>query len=52
MYKKEMGDLFIYIELEEIMIIGNYEWIWFVYYEIFIGMLNDLNELNIFCNEN
>lgn len=51
-YKKEMGDPFIYTELEEIMTTGNYEWIWFVHHETSTGMLNDLNKLNTLCNEN
>ncbi|HDR7706998.1 TPA: aminotransferase class V-fold PLP-dependent enzyme [Bacillus thuringiensis] len=51
-YKKEMGDPFIYTELEEIMTTGNYEWLWFVHHETSTGMLNDLNELNTLCNEN
>ncbi|HGE7611911.1 GNAT family N-acetyltransferase [Bacillus thuringiensis] len=51
-YKKEMGEPFIYNELEEIMTTGNYEWLWFVHHETSTGMLNDLNELNTLCNEN
>ncbi|MCR6787600.1 MULTISPECIES: aminotransferase class V-fold PLP-dependent enzyme [Bacillus cereus group] len=51
-YKKEMGEPFIYNELEEIIITGNYEWLWFVHHETSTGMLNDLDELNTLCNEN
>ncbi|WP_439876119.1 aminotransferase class V-fold PLP-dependent enzyme [Bacillus mycoides] len=50
-YKKEMGEPFIYTELEEIMITGNYEWLWFVHHETSTGMLNDLDELNTLCNK-
>ncbi|PEJ72866.1 aminotransferase class V-fold PLP-dependent enzyme [Bacillus wiedmannii] len=47
MYKKEMGEPFIYTELEKIMGTGNYEWLWFVHHETSTGMLNDLDELNV-----
>ena len=47
-----MGEPFIYNELEEIIITGNYEWLWFVHHETSTGMLNDLDELNTLCNEN
>ncbi len=46
-YKKEMGEPFIYTELEKIMGTGNYEWLWFVHHETSTGMLNDLDELNV-----
>ncbi|HDR7659042.1 TPA: aminotransferase class V-fold PLP-dependent enzyme [Bacillus wiedmannii] len=51
MYKKEMGEPFIYTELEQIMETGNYEWLWFVHHETSTGMLNDLDELNVFCEK-
>ncbi|MED2040395.1 aminotransferase class V-fold PLP-dependent enzyme, partial [Bacillus wiedmannii] len=47
MYKKEMGEPFIYTELEKIMGTGNYEWLWFVHHETSTGMLNDLDKLNV-----
>lgn len=47
MYKKEMGEPFIYTELEKIMGTGNYEWLWFVHHETSTGMLNDLEKLNV-----
>jgi len=50
-YKKEMGEPFIYTELEQIMETGNYEWLWFVHHETSTGMLNDLDELNVFCEK-
>ncbi|HDR7962482.1 MULTISPECIES: aminotransferase class V-fold PLP-dependent enzyme [Bacillus] len=50
-YKKEMGEAFIYTELEQIMETGNYEWLWFVHHETSTGMLNDLDELNVFCEK-
>ncbi|PFR46855.1 aminotransferase class V-fold PLP-dependent enzyme [Bacillus cereus] len=50
-YKKEIGELFIYTELEKIMGTGNYEWLWFVHHETSTGMLNDLDELNTICNK-
>ncbi|HDR8184250.1 TPA: aminotransferase class V-fold PLP-dependent enzyme [Bacillus thuringiensis] len=50
-YKKEMGELFIYTELEQIMEAGNYEWLWFVHHESSTGMLNDLDELNVLCEK-
>ncbi|WP_144524840.1 aminotransferase class V-fold PLP-dependent enzyme [Bacillus sp. DE0042] len=50
-YKKEMGELFIYTELEQIMETGNYEWLWFVHHETSTGMLNDLDELNVLCEK-
>ncbi|MCP9279091.1 aminotransferase class V-fold PLP-dependent enzyme [Bacillus wiedmannii] len=46
-YKKEMGEPFIYTELEKIMGTGNYEWLWFVHHETSTGMLNDLDKLNV-----
>ncbi|PHA04586.1 GNAT family N-acetyltransferase [Bacillus wiedmannii] len=46
-YKKEMGEPFIYTELENIMGTGDYEWLWFVHHETSTGMLNDLDELNV-----
>ncbi|PEP30309.1 aminotransferase class V-fold PLP-dependent enzyme [Bacillus wiedmannii] len=46
-YKKEMGEPFIYTELEKIKGTGNYEWLWFVHHETSTGMLNDLDELNV-----
>ncbi|MGE6536263.1 aminotransferase class V-fold PLP-dependent enzyme [Bacillus luti] len=49
-YKKEMGEPFIYTELEKIVATGNYEWIWFVHHETSTGMLNNLEELNALCN--
>ncbi|MFE7375449.1 aminotransferase class V-fold PLP-dependent enzyme [Bacillus cereus] len=51
-YKKEMGEPFIYTELEEIMTTGKYEWLWFVHHETSTGMLNDLEELNTLCKGN
>ena len=30
---------------------GHYEWLWFVHHETSTGMLNDLDELNTFCNK-
>ncbi|CAM3921811.1 MULTISPECIES: aminotransferase class V-fold PLP-dependent enzyme [Bacillus cereus group] len=50
-YKKEMGEPFIYTELEKIMETGNYEWLWFVHHETSTGMLNDLDELNVLCKK-
>ncbi|MEH7060803.1 aminotransferase class V-fold PLP-dependent enzyme [Bacillus wiedmannii] len=50
-YKKEMGEPFIYTELEQILETGNYEWLWFVHHETSTGMLNDLDELNTLCNK-
>ncbi|PDZ04322.1 GNAT family N-acetyltransferase [Bacillus cereus] len=50
-YKIEMGEPFIYTELEKIMETGNYEWLWFVHHETSTGMLNDLDELNILCEK-
>ncbi|MEI5892186.1 aminotransferase class V-fold PLP-dependent enzyme [Bacillus cereus] len=49
-YKKEMGEPFIYTELEKIVETGNYEWLWFVHHETSTGMLNNLEELNALCN--
>ncbi|KAA0742238.1 aminotransferase class V-fold PLP-dependent enzyme [Bacillus sp. AY3-1] len=46
-YKKEMGEPFIYTELEKIMGTGNYEWLCFVHHETSTGMLNDLDKLNV-----
>lgn len=46
-----MGEPFIYTELEKIMKTGNYEWLWFVHHETSTGMLNDLDELNVFCEK-
>lgn len=51
-YKKEMGEPFIYTELEKIVATGNYEWLWFVHHETSTGMLNNLEELNALCNTN
>ncbi len=50
-YKKEMGEPFIYTELEKIMATGNYEWLWFVHHETSTGMLNNLEELNALCKK-
>ncbi|WP_237981126.1 aminotransferase class V-fold PLP-dependent enzyme [Bacillus thuringiensis] len=50
-YKKELGEPFIYTELEKIMETGNYEWLWFVHHETSTGMLNDLDGLNTLCNK-
>lgn len=50
-YKKEMGEPFIYTELEKIMETDNYEWLWFVHHETSTGMLNDLEELNVLCEK-
>ncbi|HDR7795881.1 TPA: aminotransferase class V-fold PLP-dependent enzyme [Bacillus luti] len=50
-YKKEMGELFIYTELEKMVATGNYEWLWFVHHETSTGMLNNLEELNALSNK-
>lgn len=50
-YKKQMGESFKQIELEKIIVSGNYEWLWFVYHETSTGMLNNLDELNVFCKK-
>ncbi|EOO59224.1 serine-pyruvate aminotransferase [Bacillus cereus VD196] len=44
-YEKEMGEPFVYAELEKIMATENYEWIWFVHHETSTGMLNNLADL-------
>ncbi|MGY1462157.1 aminotransferase class V-fold PLP-dependent enzyme [Bacillus toyonensis] len=50
-YKKQMGESFKQIELEKIIVSGNYEWLWFVHHETSTGMLNNLDELNVFCKK-
>lgn len=46
-----MGVPFSYEEMEQLLIDGNYEWLWFVHHETSTGMLNDLLKIIKLCKQ-